>query len=464
MAAAPLTLVWFRRDLRVHDHPALHGAGERAVGVFVLDPRLLEGAGRYVSQPRAAFGLACVAELREALRARGGELLVRRGDPVTVLPALAGELGATAVRWTSDVSPLARRRDRAVTEALRAAGVTPAPQSGTYAADPSRTAPGATVFSPFHRAWEQQERRAVLPAPERFALPGSLEPGELPALADPTPEPIAAPGERAARAALEHVVARVAPAYATRRGMVAGGSSELSPHLRWGTLSARELEERLIALPGRGPRVLRKELAWRDFNAHLLLARPESLRLGMTGRQPRYDEAPERLAAWQEGRTGFPLVDAGMRQLAAQGWMHNRARMLTASFLVHDLHVHWRAGEEHFARLLYDGEPAQNALNWQWVAGVGADPGDFLRVFNPVTQAREFDPDGGYVARWVPELAALPAELRFEPWAVPGLAAEGYGCVVGRDYPAPIVDHAAERREAIARFEAAGRVPAGERP
>ncbi|MCW3010135.1 MAG: phrB, partial [Solirubrobacterales bacterium] len=225
----------------------------------------------------------------------------------------------------------------------------------------------------------------------------------------------------------------------------------LSPHLRWGTLSPRLAEEALLSQDGKGPAALRRQLAWRDFNAHLLLAHPNSLRTGLRGRELRCDDAPERLAAWQEGRTGYPLVDAGMRQLARQGWMHNRARMLTASFLVHDLHLHWRTGEEHFARLLYDGEPAQNSLNWQWVAGVGADPGEFLRVFNPTTQAREFDPDGTYIARWVPELARLPAALRLEPWAAP-LDLESADFVPGRDYPAPIVDHAVERREALARF------------
>lgn len=445
-------LVWFRRDLRVHDHPALHGAGERAVGVFVLDPAILEGRSR--SANRTAFMLACLAELRAALRARGGELVVRRGDPVAVLPALAAELGAGEVRWTSDVSPAARRRDAAVTAALRAAGVSPAPQSGNYVADPSRTSAGGTayaVFAGFERAWRAQERRPVLPAPGRLTA-ARVDLGELPEAADPLPEPIAAPGEAAARAALERVLVEVAPDYGQQRNLVAGGSSELSPHLRWGTLSARELEERLVALPGAGPARLRTELAWRDFNAHLLLHHPGSLRAGLRPARVRYDEAPERLAAWQEGRTGFPLVDAGMRQLAAQGWMHNRARMLTASFLVHDLHLDWHLGEAHFARLLYDFEPAQNSLNWQWVAGVGADPGRFLRIFNPVTQAREHDPDGAYVRRWVPELAPLPPQLLFEPWKAPGLEQEGYGVVVGRDYPAPLVDHAAERKEALARF------------
>ncbi len=458
MAAPTDALVWFRRDLRVHDHPALHAAAAgRVTGLFVLDPRLLEGSGRYVSAARTAFMLACLAELREALRARGGELLVRPGDPVAVLPALARELGAGSVLWTSDVSPLARRRDRAVTQALRAAGVLARPQSGSYVADPSRPPGGPfTVFSPFARAWERQERRPVLGAPERLVpLPGDPAPGALPARVDPTPEPVALPGERAARTALEHAVAEVAVTYGARRDLLAGGTSVLSPHLRWGTVSAREVEERLRALDGRGPAALRRQLAWRDFDAHLLLTRPESLRRGLRGWLPAYDEDRGRLAAWQAGRTGFPLVDAGMRELAARGWMHNRARMVTASFLVHDLHLHWRAGEEHFARLLYDGEPAQNSLNWQWVAGVGADPGDFLRVFNPLTQAREHDPDGAYVARWVGELARLPAAHRLEPWAAPAGVQEASGCVVGRDYPTRIVDHAAERREAIRRFEAA---------
>ena len=435
--AETTALVWFRRDLRVHDHPALHaaatGAG-RVAGVFVLDPALLEGRSR--SENRTAFMLACVADLREALRERGSELLVRAGDPVRVLAELAAECGASAVHWTSDVSPFARRRDRAVTQALREGGIEVHPHSGTYVADPSKPRTSArqpyAIFSPYGRQWERQERRPVLPAPAGLApAPAGVEAGALPAAHDPLPEPITAPGEAAARGAAERVLAGTAAAYAERHDLVAGGSSELSPHLRWGTLSARELEARLLALPGGpGPAELRRQLAWRDFHAHVLLTRPASLRAGLAARAPhlRYDEDPDRLAAWQEGRTGVCLVDAGMRQLAAQGWMHNRARMVTASFLTHDLHLDWRAGDAHFARLLYDYDPAQNALNWQWVAGVGADPGRFLRVFNPATQAEKFDPDGEYVRRWLPEGAA-----------------------------APMVDHAAERRVAVARWEDAGR-------
>ena len=462
---APSTaLVWFRRDLRVHDHPALNAAAaahEQVLGVFVLDPALLEATGRGRSSNRTAFMLACLAELREALRARGSELVIRRGDPVDVLAALAAEAGASTVLWTSDVSPLARRRDTAVTAALRGAGVAARPQSGAYVADPSkpRTAAGEpfAAFTPFERVWERQERRAVLGAPATLgAGRWELEAGELPELADPLPDPVARPGEAAARAALERALAGAVPAYGEDRTLD-GGSTVLSPHLRWGTLSARETEERLLALGGTGAARVRRQLAWRDFCAHLTLTDPGSLRRGIkaVGSRVRFDEHPDRLAAWQEGHTGYPLVDAGMRELATRGWMHNRARMVTGSFLVHDLHLHWHAGEEHFARLLYDAEPAQNARNWQWVAGVGADPAPFLRIFNPVTQAREHDPDGAYVRRFVPELAGLPTALLFEPWTAPPAAQEAYGCVVGRDYPAPIVNHAAERADSLARYEAA---------
>ncbi len=427
MASVPLSLVWFRRDLRLHDHPALTAAGAGAVGVYVFDRALLDRSDR-----RTAFLLGCLAELRAGLRARGGELLLRSGAPAAVLPALAHELGAGAVLWTSDVSPYARRRDRGVTEALRAGGIAAGPQGGNYVVDISKTGRFG-VFSPYQRAWAQQERRAVLPAPGALAAPsgaggGGVEPGELPGAAPGALDgAIAAPGEQAAREALERALTEVAGGYSERRNLVSGGTSALSPHLRWGTLSAREAEERLVALPARGPAALRRQLAWRDFNAHLLLFHPNCLRDGLKPRDTEWDEAPEHFAAWREGRTGFGLVDAGMRQLAATGWMHNRARMITASFLVHDLHVDWRRGERHFARELLDYEPAQNSLNWQWVAGVGADPGEWLRIFNPDAQAQEHDPDGAYVARWAPE-------------------------------PTRIVDHAAERRVALARFEGSRRV------
>jgi deoxyribodipyrimidine photo-lyase len=431
-------IVWLRRDLRLYDHPALMRAAadhDRVVPVFVLDDRLL--SGRFASAPRTAFMVGC-------LRALGPALVVRRGRPEDVLPALALELGASTVLWTSDVSGFARRRDRAVTDALVARGVTASPRGGNYVTDPGKVLTqrgGAyTVFSPFRRAWERAPRRAVLPAVALEAV--SVE-------SDPLPELEASlafePGEAAARGALERWLTGGIAEYDGE-----GATSGLSPYLRWGCVSARECEERALAHGGSGAEAWVRQLAWRDFFAHVLLHHPENTRHELQPRLRRLEWADDEalLSAWQEGRTGFPLVDAGMRQLAATGWMHNRARLVCGSFLTKDLHLDWRAGELHFERLLLDAEPAQNNGNWQWVASVGVDPAPaFRRMFNPTLQAQRFDPDGTYIRQWVPELAPLPTERIHDP---------GPDDCRACGYPEPIVDHRVERRRALERYAAVG--------
>jgi deoxyribodipyrimidine photo-lyase len=461
-------LVWFRRDLRVHDHPSLHTAlvgYDRVVPVFVLDGGLI--TGRYASGARTAFMLACLRELRSALVERGGGLVVREGDAAEVLVALAGEVGAGAVLWASDVGPYAIARDRRVTDALKEADVEPRPQPGNFCADVSKPRTGQgkpyTVFTPFWRTQAQLERRSVHGAPRQLpALPASLATGTIPSLealglTDDVPEPVAAPGETAARAALARWLDGPIDRYADRHDDLTGGTSVLSPHLRWGTLSAREVEERASARDGEGPAAFVRQLAWRDFYAHVLLLHPDNTQQAYQERYRELEWADDEqsLAAWQAGRTGYPLVDAGMRQLARTGWMHNRARMVVGSFLTKDLHLDWREGERWFARKLLDGEPLQNNGNWQWVASTGVDPAPyFRRMFNPTTQARKFDPDGVYIRRWVPELEGVPDRLIHEPWKMSDAEQEAAGCLLGTDYPEPIVDHGAEREHAMERYRA----------
>jgi deoxyribodipyrimidine photo-lyase len=468
-------LVWLRRDLRVHDHPPLVSAlaaHERVVPVFVLDSALLRG--RFASGPRTAFLLGCLRELGKALGERGGGLVVRHGAPERELPALAHELGARAVHWASDATPYALARDRRVLEALRAAGVDAVPGPGTFVADVSRPRTNAgrpfTVFTPFHRAWGALERRPVHRAPRALPpLPRGLARGALPTLAelglaaDELREPAVPPGERAARAALARWLASDLAAYGERHDRLAGGTSMLSPHLRFGTLSARELEARAQRHGGAGAIAFTRQLAWRDFYAHVLLHHPGNR---LHEHQPRmralaWDDDPQLLAAWQEGRTGYPLVDAGMRQLRASGWMHNRARLVVGSFLTKDLQLDWRAGEAWFMRWLLDGDVAQNNGNWQWIASVGVDPAPaFRRLLNPTLQQRRHDADGAYVRRWVPELRDVPDGLLAEPWRMTEEQQADAACAIGHDYPAPVVDHAHERRRALARYRAAA-APAG---
>lgn len=473
--AASIAVVWFRRDLRVHDHPALTAAlaaHERVVPLYVLDDRLIHG--RYASPARARFMLGCLRELDGALRERGSGLVVRHGTPEAEVRAVAREAGAGAVYWTSDVAPYARRRDARVTEALGRDDVAARPCGGGYLVDVSRprTQGGTpyTVFSPFHRAIAGVERRPVHRAPGALAaLPSALRKGRLPSARalgvdgdGDVPEPAVEPGEGAARAALERWLGeRGIDGYADAHDALAAdpGTSSLSPYLRWGCLSARECEERAARRGGAGAAAFQRQLAWRDFYAHQLLMFPDNVRDEFQERYRRtlrWADDEDALRAWKDGQTGYPLVDAGMRQLARTGWMHNRARLVVGSFLTKDLHIDWREGERWFARLLLDGEPAQNNGNWQWVASTGADPAPyFRRLFNPMIQQRKFDPDGAYVRRWVPELRDVPAARLVEPWTMSDAEQRAAGCVIGEDYPPPIVDHAEEREVAKARYGAA---------
>jgi deoxyribodipyrimidine photo-lyase len=454
-------IVWFRRDLRVHDHPALtaaHREADRIVPVFVLDPRLLE-AGRFPSANRAWFMLSSLRELRGALRDRGGELYVRTGRPERELPALARETGADAVYFASDVSPFAMARDRRVEAALD--GVEVRRQPGNFVADVGvpRTGDGRpyTVFSPFWRAWRELPRRTVHGAPRELRVPSGLASGRIPAAPAPEAADPLTPGEAAARERLTRWLAGGVERYADRHDRLAGGTSRLSPYLHFGCLSARETEERALAKGGKGAEAFVRQLAWRDFYAHVLLHHPGNA-TGAFREQfdaLEWEDDAEGLDAWREGRTGFPVVDAGMRQLLREGWMHNRARLIVASFLTKDLHVDWRAGEAHFMRHLLCGDEAQNNGNWQWITSIGVDPAPyFRRLYNPMAQQRRHDPDGAYVRHWCPELRDVPLAKLAEPWSMSDAEQEAAGCVIGRDYPAPIVDHAHERERAIARYRA----------
>ncbi len=457
-----------RRDLRLHDNPALHRARAEfdvVIPVFILDDALLHG--RYASSPRAQFLFGCLRALDQELHARGCGLVLRRGAPEHELAKLAEQTGAGAVFWTSDVSPYALRRDRAVTAALQERGVRAVPNTGTYARDVSKVRKDDgetyTVFTPYWKAWERLAARDIYGAPRAMSpLPRGLDRGELPggvrAPGGTLGAPVCEPGEAAAREALRRWLDGPVDRYGDRHDTLAGGTSVLSPYLRWGCLSARECELRARRRGTPGADAWVRQLAWRDFYASVLLEHPENVRREF---QPKFrslswHEDADALDAWKRGETGFPIVDAGMRQLAATGWMHNRARMVVGSFLTKDLHLDWRAGEQHFAALLLDGEPAQNNGNWQWIASTGVDPAPyFRRIFNPILQQRKFDPDGAYVRRWVPELAAVPDNRLAEPWTMTEAEQRDARCAIGLDYPAPIVDHADERKRAMDRYREA---------
>ena len=447
-------IVWFRRDLRLHDHPPLAAAlreHDRVVPLFVLDRRLL--SGRFASPARARFMRGCLAELDGALKERGAGLVIRQGKPHAELPRLVHEIKADAVYWATDVSPFARARDERVRAAL-AVEVRELP--GNFAIDLAALKP-YKVFGPYDRAWLEAPRREVEPAPAEVPMP-RLTKGSLPQLDHAgLSEPVREPGERAARAALADWLRTGLKPYARNHDDLGTDSSRLSPYLHFGCLSARETEAQVARRRSKGAEEFRRQLAWRDFYAQLLLHHPEAARHEL---QPRFrslewEEDDRLLAAWCSGRTGYPLVDAGMRQLLASGFMHNRARLVVGSFLTKDLHLDWRHGEAHFMRHLLDGDEASNNGNWQWIASVGADPAPyFRRILNPTTQQRRHDPDGAYVRRWVPELRDVPPELLAEPWKMSDQQQRSAGCVIGKDYPAPIVDHRDERERALELYRA----------
>ncbi|MET8139276.1 deoxyribodipyrimidine photo-lyase [Sphaerisporangium sp. NPDC005288] len=414
------------RDLRVHDHPALAEACARArsvVPLFVQDPAIrARGRQRFLNE--------ALQDLRASLRARGGDLVVRRGDPVEETMRLAAELGAEAVFTSADVSAYARRRERRLAEACAAHRLLLRLFPGVTVVPPGALQPTGgdhyRVFTPYWRAWSGAARRPVLPAPDAVSLAPGVEPGELPPPGPP--HGMLSGGETAGRGRLEHWLAHGLAGYAEGHDdLPRERTSMLSPYLRFGCVSPSEVAARAEGRHGGDAFV--RQICWRDFYYQVALAFPDLPRRDYRERQVDWNDDGEAAQAWREGRTGLPIVDAGMRQLAAEGWMHNRARLITGSYLTRRLKVHWRIGGEHFADLLLDADIPDNWGNWQWVAGTGNDTRP-NRVLNPVRQAKKFDPDGEYVRRYVPELAGLPAEAVHEPWKLPRP-------VPG--YPAPLV-------------------------
>jgi deoxyribodipyrimidine photo-lyase len=459
-------LVWFRRDLRLRDHPALRAAldrHERVVGVFCFDDRLLHG--RHASGSRTQFLLECLAELDDDLRGIGSGLVVRHGRPEHELTALARELDAAAIHFTADVSPFARRRGDRTRRALATLDVEAVGHPGLCAVDDvgavrTRQNRPYTVFSPFHRNWLGCERRDVLMAPRRMPpLPSRLAKGRLPSLAAlGLEQDVANPprgGEAAARRALDRFLDGPVRDYADNHDALGRGlTSRLSPYLHFGCLSPRQIEGRLPR--GEGAEAFRRQLCWRDFYHHVLLHHPGNARSEFQTRyrgKIRWSYAKRPFEAWCEGRTGFPLVDAGMRQLREEGWMHNRARLVVGSFLTKDLGIDWRWGERWFMRMLVDGDESNNNGNWQWIASVGVDPQPaYRRIYNPALHMERYDPNGDYVRRYVPELRDVPDDHLREPWTMPDEVQRACGCVIGEDYPEPIVDRKRAREEALARY------------
>ncbi|GGL88580.1 cryptochrome/photolyase family protein [Nakamurella endophytica] len=451
------TVFWFRRDLRLDDQPALCAAAQGApgvVGLFVADDALLQPSGA----PRRAFLAGSLAALDERM---GGRLLVLHGRPETVVPRVAAAVGAAAVHAAADFGPYGRRRDQAVEQALAEQQIEFVRTGSAYAVAPGRVRkPDGTpysVFAPFHRVWLQHGWRApaTSAAGVAFVDPGDVHAGRryrIDSLAAPVPASteLPQPGEAAALERWQHYVSGVAGYGEDRNRPDLNRTSRMSPYLKWGCIHPRTMLADLARHRSAGAEAYRRELGFREFYADVLLHHPDSPRVSLDPVIDRlqWDSGPtvdRYLQAWKDGRTGFPYIDAGMRQLLAEGWIHNRVRMGVASFLIKDLHLAWQIGARHFMQHLVDGDVASNTHGWQWVAGSGSQAQPYYRIFNPIGQGERFDPDGDYVRRYVPELAGVPGKAVHRPWDLPGGLPDGY--------PAPIVDHAAERAESLHRWE-----------
>jgi deoxyribodipyrimidine photo-lyase len=463
-------LAWFRRDLRCFDHAAPYTALKAHDAVhcaFVFDRDILDALPR--RDRRVAFIHASVAELKAALEARGGGLHVLHGRPQEEIPKLARRLGVAAVYANRDYEPQAIARDLAVEQALLTAGIAFHTRKDQVVFEHGEVATGAgapfSVFTPYKNAWlKKLTPFFVKPYPaEKYASSFAPGPGAMPSLSDIGFEaadlPVAA-GMAAGRALFADFKRRIA-AYGERRDFPAlKGPSYLSVHLRFGTVSIRELAGYAWKQGSEGAAVWLSELAWRDFYFMVLAARPDVVD-GAFRREYnalRFEEDDALWQAWCAGATGYPLVDAAMRQLNQTGYMHNRLRMVAASFLVKDLGIDWRRGERYFAQQLNDYDLAANNGGWQWAASTGCDAQPYFRIFNPVTQSERFDAEGKFIRRYLPELARVGDKHVHAPWHMDAAEQERTGCAIGRDYPAPVVDHAAARKKTLERYAAARRL------
>lgn len=472
------TLLWFRQDLRISDNPAFaHAAGRGpVVPVFVLDENP-EPCGR-------PLGGAARWWLHHSLKALGqslGDLILCRGDPRTVLPGLVEKTGADAVCWNRCYEPYAIERDQVIKASLKERGVEAASFNAALLHEPWQVKTGGghpyKVYTPFWNACLKHSVDTPIPAP-RFSLATGRPGGERLedwGLLPRSPNWAAAfeghwtAGEKAARERLRKFLRTGLNGYSTLRDWPdCANVSRLSPHLHWGEISPRQIWAATWAHV-KGERASKPdaekflaEIGWREFAYHLLYHFPDTPQRNWKREFDAYPwhGSPHQLQAWQRGQTGYPFVDAGLRELWATGYMHNRVRMVAASFLIKHLRIDWRAGERWFWDTLVDADLANNVAGWQWVAGSGADASPYFRIFNPVEQGRKFDPDGHYVRRWCPELARLPDKYIHAPFEAPAAVLQAAHVKLGASYPKPIVAHAAARKAALEGYEKVKRRPA----
>lgn len=471
-------IVWFRQDLRIDDNPALNAAvqsGLTVVPVYVWAP---QEEGRWAPGAASRWWLhQSLGSLDNDLRRIGLRLIIRSGSSVEEIRAIARECRASAVYWNRRYEPAAIARDAAAKEAFVSDGIRAESSNGSLLFEPWSVLTGAKqpykVFTPFANACIKRGGGAPEPVSDGVRAP-SRWPDSLPLRALALEPRIDwaggiraswTPGSAGARTALRSFVRTALGQYDSARNLPdETGTSRLSPHLHFGELSPRAVWDavtniRESSAPGSGPSTFLKELLWREFAYHLLFHFPRTTDAPLRSEFERFEwlDDPAGLRAWERGRTGYPLVDAGMRELWTTGWMHNRVRMVVASFLVKHLLMPWQLGARWFWDTLVDADVANNTLGWQWTAGCGADAAPFFRVFNPQLQGEKFDPAGRYVKRWCPELAAVPPRWIHAPWKAPSAVLAEAGVALGRTYPFPLVDHSEARARALDAFAEMGR-------
>jgi deoxyribodipyrimidine photo-lyase len=461
-----MRLHWHRRDLRLADNRGLADAPDRPVGLFVFDEAVLEHAGA----ARVVFLLDAVGTLRSAYRERGSELLVREGDPASVVPELAADLGAEFVSWNRDYSGLASERDERVDEALEDVHATPQKFHDAVCHEPGSITTNAgepySVFSYFGRKWRDREKDDPRAIPEVApAADLGVAPGPIPTLSELGFEPptadVPAAGTDVARTLLGSFLDGDVYRYEELRDYPAKEcTSRLSAHLKFGTIGIREVDERVrdALEDASGERresvaEFRSQLAWREFYTHVLYFNPEVVAENYNSYENpiEWEDDDDLLAAWKRGETGYPIVDAGMRQLRAEAFLHNRVRMIVASFLTKDLLIDWRYGYEHFRELLVDHDTANDNGGWQWAASTGTDSQPYFRIFNPMTQGERYDPDAEYITEYVPELDGVDPDV-IHSWheLTPTERANA-----APEYPEPVIDHSERREQALSMFERA---------
>jgi deoxyribodipyrimidine photo-lyase len=468
-------LLWFRRDLRLRDNPSVVAAvrsGRPVIPLFILE---LQSAARSPGAASLWWLDKSLKSLGADLAALGSRLVLRQGDAGAILAELVADTGAELLIYSRVYEAKVAARDAALAAELAGSGVETQVHTASLLLEPGRVRTGAgqpySVFTPFWRAGRPQIGAiALADAPTSLQAPTAWP--ALEALEDWALHPSApdwssdfadwTPGEAGAQRHLHRLLDETVASYADARDRPGvEGTSRLSPHLAWGEIGPRQVFAAVEALEARAPKLAGSadkflaELGWREFNYNILAQHPQ---LATQNLKRAFDafpwrRAPDHLDAWRQGQTGYPIVDAGMRQLWRTGWMHNRVRMIAASFLIKHLLIDWREGEAWFWDTLVDADPASNPGGWQWVAGSGADAAPFFRIFNPITQGEKFDPDGAYVRRWVPELARLPAAAIHAPWTASPIELAAAGVRLGETYPEPIVDHAMARSRALEAFK-----------